>query len=858
MGDCMKKIVIGILAHVDAGKTTLSESLLYLSGSIRKLGRVDHQNAFLDYNHQERDRGITIFSKQAIFDWKDVQITLIDTPGHADFSAEMERTLQILDYAILVINGLDGVQPHTETIWRLLEHYQVPTFIFMNKMDMTSYSKSELILNVQQQLDNHCLDFTQQNDEFYENIALIDENMLDEYLTTQTISIQNIKNMIETRQVFPLFFGSALKLNGVEEFMDALLLYTNEKKYSHDFGAIVYKVTYEENVRLTHIKITGGKLLAKSKLSDDEKIDQVRRYTGQKYEMINEAYAGDIVALKGLKNIQPGTGLGFESTSHQPVLSSYMNYRIVLPANCDQHQMLKNLQLLSDEDPSLHVTYHSQSDEIRVQLMGEIQIEILKNMIQERFHVNVDFDQGQILYKETILNTVEGVGHFEPLRHYAEVHLLLEPLEVGSGLQFATECSEDILSRSFQRLILSHLQEKEHSGVLIGAPITDMKITLLIGKAHQKHSEGGDFREATYRAVRQGLKMAESIILEPYYQFYLEIPSDCLSRALYDLEEKHGTFQIPDVIEDTVIIEGQAPVSCLQDYQQEVISYTKGKGRLICALSGYQPCHNQEEVILQFNYDSEADIHHPTGSIFCAHGAGFYVNWQEVRDYMHVHSGWTPEKKNQPSPQRSTSYQSSDKELDAIFENTYGPVKRRLADDYYCKEPLAESMRVQVKPECILVDGYNVIHSWSELKELANMNLGAARDKLVDILSNYQGYRQCLMIIVFDAYKVKENQGTLQQNHDIYIVYTKEAQTADMYIERVTHHLAQDYRVVVATSDALEQTIVIGRGAQRISSRELKLEVESLGKERFDEFQRKQEKSRNYLLEDIQDWNEKE
>lgn len=854
----MKKIVIGILAHVDAGKTTLSESMLYLSGSIRKLGRVDHQNAFLDYDHQERDRGITIFSKQAIFDWKDIQMTLIDTPGHADFSAEMERTLQILDYAILVINGLDGVQSHTETIWRLLAHYQVPTFIFMNKMDMTPYSQSELLLNVQQQLDNHCLDFTLQDDSFYENMALINDNLFNEYLTTQTISNQNIKNMIETRQVFPLYFGSALKLSGIEDFMDALLIYTNEKEYSDDFGALVYKVTYEDHVRLTHIKMTGGKLLVKSKLSEDEKIDQIRRYMGQKYEIVNEAYAGDIVALKGLKAIQPGTGLGFELTSHQPVLSSYMNYRIVLPANCDQHQMLRNLQLLSDEDPTLHIAYDSQLDEIRVQFMGEIQIEILKNIIQERFHETVDFDQGQILYKETILDSVEGVGHFEPLRHYAEVHLLLEPLEAGSGLQFSTQCSEDILSRSYQRLILTHLQEKEHLGVLIGAPITDMKITLLIGKAHQKHSEGGDFREATYRAVRQGLKMAKSVILEPYYQFRLEIPNDCLSRALYDLEEKHGNFKIPDIIQETVMIEGTAPVACLQDYQQEVISYTKGRGRLTCFLSGYQPCHNEEDVRRQMNYDSEKDINNPTGSIFCAHGAGFYVNWQQVRDYMHVHSDWILDKKENQTQDYYVSHASEDEELDAIFEKTYGPVKRRLADDYYRQEPVTESMRVQMKPECMLVDGYNVIHSWPELKELANMNLGAARDRLIDILGNYQGYRQCLMIIVFDAYKVQENQGTLQQNHNIYIVYTKEAQTADMYIQRATHHLAQDYRVIVATSDALEQTIVIGRGAQRMSSRELKLEIDAIGKERFEEFQRKQEKSRNFLLKDIQNWNKKE
>ena len=519
--------------------------------------------------------------------------------------------------------------------------------------------------------------------------------------------------------------------------------------------------------------------------------------------------------------------------------------------------MLKNLQQLSQEDPTLHVTYHQELDEIHIQLMGEIQIEILKNIIQERFHVDVSFDQGQILYKETILNPVEGVGHFEPLRHYAEVHLLLEPLEVGSGLQFETDCSEDVLSRSYQRLILMHLQEKEHLGVLTGSPITDMKITLLCGKAHQKHTEGGDFREATYRAVRQGLKMAQSILLEPYYQFRLEIPSTCLSRALYDIEQMHGTFEMPDTSLETIIIEGEAPVACMQNYHQEVIAYSKGKGKLSCSLKGYQPCHNQDEVIEKIGYDSETDMHHPTGSVFCAHGAGFYVSWDQVRSYMHIQSGWK-EKKVSTSQQTTRTYANEDEELDDIFTRTYGPVQRRLADDYYRKEPVQESMQVKMKPECLLIDGYNVIHAWDELKDLASVNLGSARERLIDILSNYQGYRQCLMIIVFDAYKVKDNQGTLEKNHNVYVVYTKEAQTADMYIERVTHHLASDYRVIVATSDALEQTIVIGRGARRMSSRELKLEVEALGQEKFDEFLRKQEKSRNFLLEDIQKLKTKE
>lgn len=850
----MKKIVIGILAHVDAGKTTLSEGMLYLSGAIRQLGRVDHQNAFLDYDSQERNRGITIFSKQAIFEWKDIEITLIDTPGHADFSAEMERTLQILDYAIVVINGLDGIQTHSETIWNLLQHYQIPTFLFINKMDLTSYSQTQLLDNIQQYLSEQCLDFTVQDDLFYESLALMDDVLLDEYLLHHTISSRKIASAIQERKVFPVYFGSALKNEGIIPFIDALHLYTKDPVYQQEFGAIVYKVTHDHGERLTHMKLTGGSIHAKEKLWNGEKIDQIRRYSGLKYETLTEAHAGMVIALKGLKTIQPGTRLGPETSINQPVLSSYMNYRIVLPTGCDEHQMYKNLQLLAEEDPTLHVTYHLKHHEIRIQLMGEIQIEILKNIIQERFHETVEFDQGQILYKETITDAVEGVGHFEPLRHYAEVHLLLEPLELGSGLQFESQCSEDILSRPYQRLILSHLQEKEHLGVLTGSPITDMKIILLTGKAHQKHTEGGDFREATYRAIRQGLKSTKSILLEPYFEFRLEIPQECLSRALYDIEEKQGTFEILETTQESVAIVGEAPVVCMQNYYQDVIAYTKGKGKLSCSLKGYQPCHNQEEVLSLMNYDSESDTMNPTGSIFCLHGAGFYVNWDQVKDYMHVQSEWSPVRHSEVYEKNYTTQFSRDDDLDEIFTRTYGPIKRRLADDYYHKEPVQESMMLKTKPECLLVDGYNVIHAWDELKGIAQDNLEGARLRLMDMMCNYQGYKNCLLILVFDAYKVKGNLGTTQQYHNIHIVYTKEAQTADMYIERITHHMSDEYHVIVATSDALEQLIVIGGGAYRMSSRELMLDLERLNQEKQKEFKDQQPKSRNYLLEDLKDY----
>ena len=844
----MKKTVIGILAHVDAGKTTLCECMLYLSGQIRQLGRVDHQDTFLDYDAQERHRGITIFSKQAYFEWKNTQFLLMDTPGHADFSAEMERTLQILDYAIIVVNGMDGIQSHSETIWQLLAHYHVPTFIFVNKMDQTTYHQEELLLELTQKYHEHCIDFSLPENQLFENIALVNDTLLEEYMTNQKISLQHIQESIQQRQIFPVFFGSALKNQGVEAFLDMLDQYTLEKVYPDTLDGFVFKVTHEQGQCLTHVKLTGGSIRVKEVIGN-EKVDQIRFYNGEKYTLMMTAKAGDVVALKGLKSFLPGMTFNHQTTI-QPVMVPYMNYRMVLSPQTDRHAMMQKLQTLTQEDPTLHISYMPETQDIYIQLMGEIQIEILQNMIRERFHEDVHFDHGEILYKETIAKPIEGVGHFEPLRHYAEVHVLLEPLESGSGLVFESQCSTDTLPLHYQRLIMTHFQEIEHRGVLTGAPITDMKITLLAGKAHQKHTEGGDFREATYRAIRHGLKRGESILLEPYYDIHIQIPKEALSRVLYDMEKKQTKVSMEEN-GDRIDLYGQGPVACLQDYQQEIIALTKGKGRMTCSLKGYFPCHNSTEVIQDKHYDSETDQKYPTGSVFCQHGAGFYVKWQDVENYMHLPYQYTKSKKSQNISQEFKSYQNEDEELDAIFERTYGPVKRRLADDYYRTTAYEASMQVQMKPECLLVDGYNVIHSWPELKELAKTHLAVARERLIDILANYQGYKQCVLIIVFDAYQVKQNLGHQEKRHNVHVVYTKEAQTADMYIERVTHQLASEYRVVVATSDALEQSIVIGRGARRMSSRELALEVEAMAQHGFQEFQRKQPQSHEFLLEDV-------
>ena len=850
----MKKTIIGILAHVDAGKTTLTESMLFLSGKLRALGRVDHKDAFLDYDQQERERGITIFSKQAVFKWKDTEFTLVDTPGHADFSTEMERTLQILDYAIVVISGTDGVQHHSETIWELLDHYQIPTFIFVNKMDLNQTGKDLLMKELQDKLSTNCIDFSEINDQTMEQIALSDDHLLEDYLNGTDISLEAIQNQIENRRIFPCFFGAALKSENIDHLLNGLDRYIKTQHYPKEFGAKVYKITRDEQGnRLTHMKITGGSLKVKARLSEDEKVDQIRKYSGNKYETYEEVGAGEICTVKGLKQIAVGQGLGIETAVQTPMLASFMDYRILLPKECDPFKMKKQLQELADEDPQLHLRYQEATQEIRIQLMGTIQIEILKNRIKERFDIEVEFDQGQVLYKETILEPVIGVGHFEPLRHYAEVHLLLEPGERDSGLVFKTKCKEDILGRNWQRLILTHLKEKEHLGVLTGSPITDMIVTLINGRAHLKHTEGGDFRQATYRAVRQGLKSGKCQLLEPYYQFKMEITNEYLSRAIFDIEKMNGQFTVLDTQSDKVILTGSAPVALMQNYQSELISYTKGTGRLTYGLDGYRPCHNQQEVIEAFAYDSESDIDNPTGSVFCAHGAGFNVKWDEVAEFQHLKDNYFKQPKvvQQVAPKYPIS-QNEDQELERIFTKTYGERKIRLSSkETYDRNRLKQEKVYKVLPECLLVDGYNIIHAWPELKDLAEHNLGAARSKLMDILCNYQGYKQCMLILVFDAYKVKGNIGISEQYHNIHVVYTKEAQTADAYIERATHQMIHEYNVIVATSDALEQLIVAGHGSRRISARELKLEIAQLNKEKLEEFERKQPKHHHFPLEDV-------
>lgn len=855
----MKQIIIGTLAHVDAGKTTLSESMLYLSGSIRKMGRVDHKDAFLDFDHQERNRGITIFSKQAILNWNESEITIVDTPGHVDFSTEMERTLQILDYAILVINGLDGVQAHSETIWQLLKHYQIPTFLFINKMDITHYEQTQLMNDIEKKLSGHCIDFTLSDEERDEKISMCDDELLEHYLEKMSIDDELLIDAISQRKVFPCYFGSALKMKNVDKLLDGLSNYTKNKTYPSSFGAKVYKISRDEQGnQLTHMKITGGSLKVKTKLQNDEKVDQIRKYSGSKYQVVEEVFAGSVCAVKGLRNIFSGEGLGIEANSQQPVLSSYMNYRVILKDGMDVHTAMKNFEQLSQEDPQLHVRFHN--DEITLQLMGEIQTEVLKNLVKERFDMDIDFDQGSVIYKETITKTVEGVGHYEPLRHYAEVHLLLEPLDRGSGIQIHSDCSEDVLSRNWQRLILSHIEEKEHIGVLTGNPITDIKITLLTGKAHLKHTEGGDFRQATYRAIRHGLKSTESILLEPYYQFRLEIPNEYLSKAIYDIEAMHGSFTISDQQSDVALIKGSAPVARMQNYQNEVISYTKGKGKLFCTLKGYEPCENAEEIIDEINYDSERDIENPTGSVFCAHGAGFNVKWDEVVDHMHLKACWKEINNDDKSNQlQHNPVKIDDSELERVMTRTYGPDKTKLRNqrsrDHENKDKITF---VDRKPNCLLVDGYNMIYSWDDLKELAKDNLDAAREKLIHMMSSYQGYKKCLLILVFDAYKVVDGIGSSTYNGSIHIIYTKKAQTADTYIEKTTHELSSQYNITVATSDGLEQLIVSGQGARRMSSRELKQEMEFLSQNRMQEYEISNRKGYAKPLEKIRKLNEEE
>ncbi len=878
------KLVIGILAHVDAGKTTLAESILYTCGNIRTIGRVDHGDAFLDNYALERARGITIFSKQAQIVWADREITLLDTPGHVDFSAEMERTLQVLDYAILVISGADGVQGHVETLWRLLKRYEIPTFLFVNKMDQEGTDKERLLAQLQERLDERCIEFgpaaeREMREKFLDAVAMCKESFMEEYLETGELTQESIGEGIAERQVFPCFFGSALRMTGVQEFLQGIGRYTLMPEYPEEFGARVFKIARDSaGNRLTYLKVTGGSLRVKMFVSNaqsaaegetvwEEKADQLRIYDGAKYKTVEEVPAGGVCAVTGLTRTFAGQGLGMEAENGLPVLEPVLTYQILLTEECDPIAVLGQLRQLEEEDPQLHLVWKEEAGEIHVQVMGEVQIEILKSLIQERFGLDVSFGTGSIVYRETIAEPVVGIGHFEPLRHYAEVHLLLEPGEPGSGLQFASLCSEDMLDRNWQRLILTHLEERIHPGILTGSEITDMRILLIAGRAHQKHTEGGDFRQATYRAVRQGLRRSKSVLLEPYFAFKLELPTEMLGRAMTDIKRMHGDFEVPETRGNVSVLTGSAPVATMRDYQREVNSYTRGMGRFSCSVKGYQPCHNAEEVIAQLQYQPEADLANPTSSVFCAHGAGFVVEWDRVEEYAHVENHWRPEcvevmsedalgnsygaaidATNLPggSAERSShSTYITQEEIEAIFQQTYGRKQQEKSRYRRYHKSGSRIVRAETtdkpteyrpkelkkKEEYLLVDGYNIIFAWEELRELAARNIDSARDKLMDILSNYQGYLGSTLILVFDAYKVKGNPGSVQRYHNIYVVYTKEAETADQYIEKTVHEIAQKYQVTVATSDALEQMIVWGSGAIRMSAAGLKEAVGAMGKE---------------------------
>lgn len=843
----MGKIVVGILAHVDAGKTTLSEGMLYTSGAIRTMGRVDNRDAFLDTYALERERGITIFSKQAVFPLGTTQVTLLDTPGHVDFSPEMERTLQVLDYAILVISGADGVQGHTRTLWNLLRRYEIPTFVFVNKMDQKGTDAEVLLQELKNVLEEGCVDFSAKRDvHFYEEAAVCSEDALEEFLEIGRLKKETLQELFLDRQLFPCFFGSALRLEGVKEFVEQMQELIKVPAYPETFGAKVFKIARDEaGNRLTYLKITGGSLKVKAVI-EGQKVNQIRIYSGEKYEAVNEVEAGSICAVTGLSDTYPGEGLGAEQGTYLPVLEPVLNYQVIPTEGDDPILLLPKLRELEEEEPQLHIVWEEALQEIHVQLMGEVQLEVLKTLIYERFGAEVEFGQGNILYKEMIQNTVEGVGHFEPLRHYAEVHLLLEPGEPGSGVQCMSVCSEDLLDRNWQRLILTHLMETEHRGVLTGAPITDIRITLVSGKAHLKHTEGGDFRQAVYRAVRQGLKQADSVLLEPYYEYRLELPSENVGRAMTDIERMHGTFGLPQTEADRTILTGMAPVSTMRDYQKEVHAYTRGNGTLQCTLKGYAPCHNTEEVLAATGYDSERDTLHPTGSVFCAHGAGFLVPWYEVKEYMHLPS-IMQEKPSDSSEEKQTAYRVSKEtdawidteEVDRIIAQSVGANKKqktlpkKKVPEYY--KSTSKPKKQEVREEYLLVDGYNVIFAWEDLKDLAQVSIDGARGKLLDVLCDYQGMKKCNLIVVFDAYRVQGHKTEISTYHNIHVVFTKEAETADQYIEKFAHENGKKYNVTVATSDGLEQIIIRGQGCRLLSARELKDEIERTKKTLFEE-----------------------
>ena len=926
METTQKQIVLGILAHVDSGKTTLSEAMLYRAGAIRKLGRVDHGDAFLDTDSLEKARGITIFSKQALLTAGNTSIALLDTPGHVDFSTETERTLQVLDYAVLVVSGTDGVQSHTETLWRLLRRYHVPTFVFVNKMDLPGMTREQLLTQLNRRLGEGFVDFGAEPAARNEALALCDEQLMEKMLDAGTLTDADIIPAVARRHVFPCWFGAALRLDGVDALLEGLDRYTRPAPALHAFGARVFKVSQDEQgTRLTWLRVTGGELKVKALLTGEadgepwaEKANQLRLYSGAKYTLTEVIGPGQVCAVTGLTHAKPGIGLGAERDSDVPVLEPVLTYRIELPPDCDVHQMLGKLRQLEEEIPELHIVWNERLAEIHAQVMGEVQIEILKSLIHERFGEWVEFGAGNIVYKETILNTVEGVGHFEPLRHYAEVHLLLEPGERGSGLQFFTAASEDQLDRNWQRLILTHLEEKEHLGVLTGSPITDMQITLLTGRAHQKHTEGGDFRQATYRAVRQGLKKAKTVLLEPYYSFRLELPAENVGRAMTDIQRMQGNFQGPETEGELAVITGSAPVAKMRDYQSQVISYTRGKGHLTCTLKGYEPCQDQEQIVQEIGYDSERDLENPTGSVFCAHGAGFVVPWYEVEEYMHLDGAeiqdWddvyddsgdsstgTAEASGrgysvQGKDTHSTSYGTGktsrgkytsmygsyeeEKELKAIFEKTFGPVKSKKYNSNSRSFGNLESgssfsgnsgKRSQTselpgktsqgawrnsnpaihRDDYLLVDGCNIIFAWEDLRDLAQADFHAAQTRLMDILSDYQGIKGCILILVFDAYRVEGHPEETFQYHNIHVVYTREAETADQYIERTVHKIGRKHNVTVATSDGLEQIIIMGQGAARISARGFKEEIASAKQQMREEWQERRDSSKTYLFDSM-------
>lgn len=874
----MKQLTLGILAHVDAGKTTLSEALLFTAGAIRKAGRVDKKDAFLDNYELERERGITIFSKQAVFSYEDLRITLLDTPGHVDFSTEMERTLQVLDAAVLLISAADGVQSHTRTLWKLLESYQVPVFLFVNKMDQPGADQEKILAGIQNQLSGNCVDFTPlvgtaateskgaaleaDMQEAMEAVAICDEELLNSFLTDGRISQEQLREKIAERKVFPCLFGSALRLQGIEALLSAIEAYAPEKTYPEAFGARVFKVTRDsQGSRLTHMKITGGTLKAKMELTcaedKTEKVNQIRVYSGERFEAVNEAAAGSVCAVTGLLGTMAGQGLGMEKNLESPFLTPVLSYCLLLPEGTDPMAVMPKLKELEEEDPALSFTWEEELKEIHVHVMGEVQMEILKVLIRERFGLEIAFGKGRIVYKETIADTVEGVGHFEPLRHYAEVHLLLEPGEPGSGLQFEADCSEDILARNWQRLILTHLEEKQHRGVLTGSAITDMKITLVSGRAHQKHTEGGDFRKATYRAVRQGLMEAMSVLLEPYYEFRLEIPEEMTGRAMTDMEKLFADFTLAERAEGRCVLTGCAPVETMRDYQKEVYAYTRGQGSLTVRLKGYMPCHNADEVIEERHYDPEADLRNPAGSVFCSHGAGFVVPWNQVKEYMHVESCFAGDRKaieesafqeelekrkeaaRKREENRSASggeYFLGTDEIDAILQQATGAGRglEKKKEGWQRQSRSTETRQATTrvyqgqpkKEEYLLVDGYNVIFAWEELSALSKVTLDGARGRFLDILCDYQAMKGCRLIVVFDAYRLKGHPEEAYAYHNIYVVYTKEAETADRYIERFAHDNSKKYQITVATSDGLEQIIIRGEGCRLLSSRDLQADVE--------------------------------